>query len=61
LPNVDVVAILKSGAYQDARFDNREYKREAAERAAIERHAYVSFGTVRIFAPDSAFHGVATY
>ena len=28
LPNAEVVAILKSGAYQDAKFDNGEYKCE---------------------------------
>jgi hypothetical protein len=32
LPNADVVAILKSGAYQDTKFENGEYKCESMER-----------------------------
>jgi hypothetical protein len=32
LPNADVVAILKSGAYKNAKFDNGEYKCEPTER-----------------------------
>jgi hypothetical protein len=51
LPNADVVVVLKSGAYQEAKFDNREYKCEPTERsvriftaapgfeAAVKRHA----------------------
>ncbi len=50
LPNAEVVAILKSGAYQDVKFDDGEYRCEPTERsvkifaaapgfeAAVKRH-----------------------